>query len=312
MNPVPDKHEPLLSESERERIGNLIARQVRKSGAKSRKSESRFFARDFLSEQRAHEHIALLRSLVPGYLDGARLLEVGSGYGLFLACARRCEGLNAFGIEPGQEGYMLQQLASEVLAATGISEEVVTCAEGEHLPFGDELFDVVCSWNVLEHVRDPCEVIYEAYRVLKPGGRIVFNIPNYNSFWEGHYSLPWLPLFNWRPLGRFYLRVMGRNASVYESLQFITPRKIRKWLGSLPGPYRVVTMGKSLCAERLRGAPFAGWGGLQGIKRVRSWLHRLRLIEPAIWVLNLLDAQYPIVMVVEKEGGEERGGSQGV
>jgi len=190
--------------------------------------------------------------------------------------------------------------AGHVLAAAGVARTVLSCATGENLPFADCNFDVVCSWNVLEHVTNPQEVLREAYRVLRPGGRMVFSAPNYHSFWEGHYRVPWLPLLNWRPLGRLYLRLLGRDAAFFDTVHTVTPRKVLEWISALEGHPRVVTMGRETCAERLHGAPFAEWGGLHGVKRIVRWLRRLSLAGAAARFLGALDAYYPIILVVEK------------
>ena len=44
-----------------------------------------------------------------------------------------------------------------------------------HLPFGDEVADVVVAGEVLEHVAEPLDLLAEACRVLKPGGTLVLD-----------------------------------------------------------------------------------------------------------------------------------------
>jgi SAM-dependent methyltransferase len=55
--------------------------------------------------------------------------------------------------------------------------EVDVLALGNRLPFSDDVFDAVCSEQVLEHVRNPQEVIAEMIRVTKPGGSIYISVP---------------------------------------------------------------------------------------------------------------------------------------
>ena len=43
------------------------------------------------------------------------------------------------------------------------------------LPFADEVADVVVAGEVLEHVREPLELVSEACRVLRPGGVLVID-----------------------------------------------------------------------------------------------------------------------------------------
>lgn len=63
-------------------------------------------------------------------------------------------------------------------------EEIVIC-DGEELPFKDDSFDLVVSFQVLEHVRKPWKVVDECYRVTKKGGyalaTVPFMFPNHSS-----------------------------------------------------------------------------------------------------------------------------------
>lgn len=48
----------------------------------------------------------------------------------------------------------------------------------EDLTFPDASFDAVCSFETIEHVRDPARVVSEAARVLRPGGVLVISTPH--------------------------------------------------------------------------------------------------------------------------------------
>ena len=45
------------------------------------------------------------------------------------------------------------------------------------LPFEENMFDVVFSNHVLEHIEDDAKAMSELFRVLKPGGMGIFQIP---------------------------------------------------------------------------------------------------------------------------------------
>ncbi len=51
------------------------------------------------------------------------------------------------------------------------------------LPFPDRSFDLVCAFDVVEHVADDLAVFRELSRVLKPGGTLVFSVPLHPSVW---------------------------------------------------------------------------------------------------------------------------------
>ena len=82
-------------------------------------------------------------------------------------------------------------------------------AFGEAIPLPDESVDLIVSLRVLEHVRDPAQVLAEAFRVLRPGGRFYLTCENYLAFREAHYRVPWLPLLP-KSIGRRYLKLLGR------------------------------------------------------------------------------------------------------
>jgi SAM-dependent methyltransferase len=51
-----------------------------------------------------------------------------------------------------------------------------------HLPFGGDIFDLVTSNMVFEHLQKPEEQLEEIFRILKPGGVLVFHTPNSISY----------------------------------------------------------------------------------------------------------------------------------
>lgn len=54
---------------------------------------------------------------------------------------------------------------------------VDVCADICNLPFADKTFDVVFCNHVLEHITDDSKAMQELFRVLKPGGFGIFQIP---------------------------------------------------------------------------------------------------------------------------------------
>jgi len=50
------------------------------------------------------------------------------------------------------------------------------------LPFEDESFDAVCCVAGLEHTENPRHVLREFRRVVRPGGWVIVQVPNFSSF----------------------------------------------------------------------------------------------------------------------------------
>lgn len=47
----------------------------------------------------------------------------------------------------------------------------------KHLPIESCIADTIVSFSVLEHLSEPQIMLNEAYRILKPGGHIVIQVP---------------------------------------------------------------------------------------------------------------------------------------
>jgi ubiquinone/menaquinone biosynthesis C-methylase UbiE len=54
----------------------------------------------------------------------------------------------------------------------------VAIADGERLPFADQVFDYVTNLGSLEHFCSPEQGLLEMRRVLKPGGAVALVLPN--------------------------------------------------------------------------------------------------------------------------------------
>ncbi len=98
-----------------------------------------------------------------------RLLEIGSGYGLFLDRAREA-GYDARGVE-----------LSETAAAHATSRLKVDVFRGHLAQAPADEADVICFWDTLEHVPDPVAFLREVRRRLAPGGLFALSVPNVGS-----------------------------------------------------------------------------------------------------------------------------------
>jgi len=107
-----------------------------------------------------------------GVKAGRRVLDVGCGAGrLMLRQARR--GCRVTGVDLVDRDL---PRASRLLESGGRRADLIVGDAGR-LPFGKETFDFVSCTETLEHVADYRMALREITRVLKPGGRAVFSVP---------------------------------------------------------------------------------------------------------------------------------------
>lgn len=52
------------------------------------------------------------------------------------------------------------------------------------LPFPDDFFDLVCAFDIVEHVEDDAQVFRELGRVAKEGAAVIFSVPLHPARWN--------------------------------------------------------------------------------------------------------------------------------
>ncbi len=104
---------------------------------------------------------------------GGCVLDLGAGRG-HMAC-RLARRLSDKGLSPERH-----------LMACDLFEAHYQCPDvpfqqmdaNAPLPFADASFDAVYAIEVFEHLARPFDVMSEIHRILKPGGKIIFSVPN--------------------------------------------------------------------------------------------------------------------------------------
>lgn len=181
---------------------------------------------DYVALEAAWPLVDQVRARLPG---GARVLDVGCGYGSFVTEARAV-GLDARGVDTAEFEI---EFARGRLAERqpGSPDDAFVIGDGQRLPFETSSFDAVTMWNVIEHVPDTASLLAEIDRVLVGGGWLFAIAPNYAAFRrEAHYHVPWVPLMP-RPIASRYLRAKGRDPRFFEtSIFYCTNRGIRRAL----------------------------------------------------------------------------------
>lgn len=102
-------------------------------------------------------------------VNGQTLLEIGSGTGsLGLVLAQR---FVYTGVEPDQASHAI---ALERFRAASVPGDVINSGVEE---LGDAAFDIVCAFEVLEHIEDDTAALRHWRRHLRPGGTLLISVP---------------------------------------------------------------------------------------------------------------------------------------
>ena len=119
---------------------------------------------------------------------GVDVLEIGTGTGGMLHELLR-RGVRICGVE------INPSLIAE--SRTWFGDLPVQLVSGIALPFPDQSFDRVLSFDVFEHIRDSDAHLREVSRVLRPGGRYLVQTPSRwpNTVFE---TIRWRSLTRWR------------------------------------------------------------------------------------------------------------------
>lgn len=106
-----------------------------------------------------------------------KILELGCGRGEFL---------NEF-INTGLEGHGVDISNFSKNFFPKLNFKKVDMAN-EQLPYEDNYFDIIYSKSLIEHFYYPEKIFQEAYRVLKPGGKIITLTPEWKYIYKSFYE----------------------------------------------------------------------------------------------------------------------------
>ena len=104
------------------------------------------------------------------YRKTNNLIDLGCGDGHFLVAAKK-RNWNVFGTEFNDEAVMICE-------KKGIQMKKGSLNQGD---FGDDYFDVITSFEVIEHINEPTQDLDCVKSIVRKGGLVYVTTPNFNS-----------------------------------------------------------------------------------------------------------------------------------
>lgn len=139
-----------------------------------------------------------------------RLLEIGCGDGHFLKKAAR-------------KGLCVEGLEMTAPDQTNKSQQVCSIREGsaqDHAASYRGCYDVVCSFQVLEHIVEPRAFLQASLELLAPGGIMLISTPNAHSFLRHAFNVLDMPPHH----------MTGWSEQSYRFLETMLPLKLENLL----------------------------------------------------------------------------------
>jgi ubiquinone/menaquinone biosynthesis C-methylase UbiE len=181
--------------------------------------------------------IAELTPVVQHHLhsNNPKILEIGCGYGRNLVALAAIPEALVTGCD-----FSAEELAKaeEKLAGYGITNVILVHQKNERvLPFENNSFDFIVLWQVLEHVLSTDKkkaLLEEAARVLKDGGKILIETPNFLFPFDYHDNN--LPLVHWLLSDNLRYKITRKvRKEDFPPSQYTTLFEINRFLRKAPG-----------------------------------------------------------------------------
>lgn len=132
--------------------------------------------------------------------EESQVLDIGCGKPSFLKQLYQKTNCTAWGTDFSVEGWKTKEYDGIKLSEGDIHD----------LALPQNHFDLITMWHYLEHDYHPSKTIRLAYKLLKPGGKLIIEVPNVDSYtrkwqkenWQGWHSPRHTVLYSPKTLGR--------------------------------------------------------------------------------------------------------------
>lgn len=139
---------------------------------------------DMMATEDAHWWFTARRSILASIIKTldlppqAEILEVGAGTGGNIGLLSSFGRLSALEMDPTALALAQTKSAGRADIRAGHCPDAI--------PFGDERYDLICLFDVLEHIEPDLETLVALRQRLKPGGRLLITVPAYAWLWSEH------------------------------------------------------------------------------------------------------------------------------
>lgn len=164
------------------------------------------------------QHVERYRFALTHLSSGQRVLDIacGAGYGTAMISQYGCEVIGA--------DYDDESIST---AKASWPHETFVEANALELPFEDCSFDVVVSYETIEHVSAGDQFLSEMHRVLKPGGTFICSTPNVRYTVHPDYHLKEYEAVEFYELVRRRFIEVGRYAQYFKPSDRL--RDVYRW-----------------------------------------------------------------------------------
>lgn len=205
------------------------------------------------------------------------IVEVGASVGWNgFALQHRWPDAEVTAIEPEAAALAV---AAEINLRGAARQPSFVQGMAETLPFPDGSIDIVTCLTVIEHVESPALAIAEMARVLRPGGMLFLEAPNYRWPREPHLGVWCVPELGKRSVALAASMQGVRDSSDFLAhLKFVTPGALERYFAAAHLKVQNLAAGKLAAAAR---GEAAGVVAYRGAARALAVLGHLGLASAA-------------------------------
>jgi 2-polyprenyl-3-methyl-5-hydroxy-6-metoxy-1,4-benzoquinol methylase len=184
-------------------------------------------------------------TIYPMPLRGRRALDIGCAFGYTVKLLKDL-GCECVGVD-------LSSFAARV-ARKSKGDFEVAVGDAENLPFRGNSFDIVTSFELIEHLYHPGYFVGEVYRILKHGGVLIMTTPIrgslrqvYDFFGEGTHISLFRPDELISMLGHYSFKVHGL---IRFTILPIPPHLFGRYLMVWKLPWNILSTNIAIVAEK--------------------------------------------------------------